>query len=289
MNRTTTQLAVAAAFTAACATAPVDAAAPPVQPMRASALIGMSAHDRAGHAVGSVKDLVVDPANGSVRYLVVSKGGAMGIAEKLYAVPSARARMDDKRSLRLDVREQDLDASQPVAGHDAKDSAARLRRMSDLLHAKVKDSHGGQIGKVEDMLVDLSAGRVKQVVVKFDRAWNPRDALVTLPMSSFADGATYEFKAPVAISAAPPRNTSPPLALMNPSNEPTKGTASADAPSGGVVTRPPAAAAGPDAPVQALERQPLKTTTSYADDEALVYKGTREELLRAPELRGKGG
>ena len=288
MKRTATQLAIAAAFTAALATAPVGAAAPPTPSMRASALIGMSAHDREGHAVGSVKDLVVDPASGSVRYLVLSKGGAMGIAEKLYAVPSARARMDDKRSLRLDVREQDLDALHPVGDRDAKDGP-RLRRMSDLLHAKVKDSHGGQIGKVDDMLVDLSAGRVERVVVKFDRAWNPRDALVTLPMTSFADGATYEFKAPVATGAAPPRNATPPLAFMNPSGEPTKGTASAETPSGGVVTQPPAAAAGANAPVQALERQPLKTTTSYADDEALVYKGTREELLRAPELRAKRG
>lgn len=278
MKRTATQLAIAAAVAAVCSTASIDAAAP-AQPMRASTLIGASAHDRAGHAVGSVKDLVVDPATGSVRYLVVSKGGAMGIAEKLYAVPSARARMDEKRGVRLDVREQDLDALHPVGDRDAKDGS-RLRRMSDLLHAKVKDSHGGQIGKVDDMLVNLSAGRVERVVVKFDRAWNPRDALVTLPMTSFADGATYEFKAPVATAAAPPRNATPPLAFMNPSGEPTKGTASAETPSGGVVTQPPAAAASPNAPVQALERQPLKTTTSYADDEALVYKGTREELLR---------
>jgi len=279
MKRTATQLAIAAAVAAVCSTGTLDAAAP-AQPMRASTLIGASAHDRAGHAVGSVKDLVVDPANGSVRYLVVSKGGAIGIAEKLYAVPSARAHMDGKRNVRLDVGEQDLDALHPSGDRDAKDGS-HLRRMSDLLHAKVKDSHGGQIGKVDDLLVDLSAGRVEQVVVKFDRAWNPRDALVTLPMTSFADGATYEFKAPVATAAAPPRNATPPLAFMNPSGEPSKGTASADTPAGGVVIRPPdVAAAGAGAPVQALERQPLKTTTSYADDEALVYKGTREELLR---------
>ena len=40
----------------------------------------------------------------------------------------------------------------------------------------------------------------------------------------------------------------------------------------------------PDNPI---EPEPLKTTTSYADDEGLVFKGTREQLVDAPEFDRK--
>jgi sporulation protein YlmC with PRC-barrel domain len=250
----------------------------------------MSAKDRAGESLGAIKDVVIDPTSGRVHYLVLSSGGALGMAGKLYAVPIAKAHAGDARAMTLDVRKQDLASMADTdAAPRADAGGARLRRASDVLKAGVRDSHGGRIGKVEDMLVDIAGGRVRQVVVKFDRAWNPNDTLIALPMASFADGSTRSFKAPVAAAAAPPRNTAPPLALMNPSGEPTKGTASADTPPGGVETKPPAIAAGRDAAIQPIERPPLQTTTSYADDEDLVFKGTREQLRSAPAYQAKAG
>ena len=263
---------------------------------RLSKLMGMNAHDSAGELVGHVKDIVIDTTTGQMRYVVLASGGALGIGEALHAVPLSRVRVDAQRTLALDLTRQDLDASpafderklgdatrarvaQPA---DAGKVNAKYRRASDLLKARVRDSHGGAIGKIDDLLVDVPARRVEQVVVKFDRAWNPNDKLIALPMSAFADGATAGFEAPVASGAAPPRNPPPPLALLNPSGEPTKGTASAINPPGAVETRPPAIAAQRDATVETLERQPLKTTTSYADDEDLVFKGTREQLRDAP-------
>lgn len=282
--------------------APLAGAAAPAapQPLRVSKLIGMSARDRAGEAVGEVKDIVIDTNTGRAHYLVLASGGALGIGEKLHAVPLSRVRVDAKRTMALDLAKTDLtpstafdatrlpDANVPRVGlqgdrsSDAGQANARFRRASDVLKAKVRDSHGGTIGKVDDLLLDVSGSRVQQVVVRFDRAWNPNDKLLALPMTAFADGATFAFKSPVASGAAPPRNPPPPLALLNPSGEPTKGTASAVNPPGSVETRPPASAAARDATVQPIERQPLKTTTSYADDESLVFKGTREELRDAP-------
>jgi hypothetical protein len=49
-----------------------------------------------------------------------------------------------------------------------------------------------------------------------------------------------------------------------------------------VETRTPAIDPSPDAGPRPIGRRPLPTTRSYADDENLVYQGTREELLRAP-------
>ena len=263
-------------------------------------LLGANVRDRTGASVGEVKDVVIDTDSGRAHYVVLASGGALGIGEKFHAVPLSRVRFDAKGAVTLDLAKADLtpatafDSAKlrstdvPRVGvasspRDAGSQNARARRASDVIKANVRDSHGGTIGKVDDLLLDAGGSRIERVVVRFDRAWNPDDKLIALPYSSFADGATFTFKAPVAAGAAPPRNAPPTLALMNPSSEPTKGTASAVNPPGSVETRPPAGV-GAAAP---LERQPLKTTTSYADDEGLVYKGTREQLRDAPAFVAK--
>jgi sporulation protein YlmC with PRC-barrel domain len=267
---------------------------------RISKLIGMNVQDREGKSLGEIKDVVIDANTGEIKYAVLSAGGTLGIGEKRYAMSLARAKPDGKGKLVADFDRAALesapafDAPQPAASAapaDVKREAAthaRFRRASDVMKTKVRDSRGGTVGSVEDMLVDVQANRVKSVVVKFDRAWSPNDKLVALPMSAFADGATAAEPATAMASAsAPPRNTAPSLALLNPSGEPSQGTASAVNPPDAVRTRPPAIEAKPGADVQALERKPLQTTTSYADDENLVYKGTREQLVNAPAFDAK--
>ena len=61
-----------------------------------------------------------------------------------------------------------------------------------------------------------------------------------------------------------------------------RSAASAVNPQGSLETRPLAIDPKAGATVQPLPHEPLRTTTSYADDEALVFKGTREELRDAP-------
>jgi sporulation protein YlmC with PRC-barrel domain len=266
--------------------------------VRGSKLLGMKVHDRQGASLGDIKDVIVDTNTGRVHYAVLSFGGVLGVGDKLFAIPLSRLRSDAKGRLTLDVDKEQLKSA---PGFDAArwpnwndpgyraqvdrqygaapgEANARFRRVSDIMKTKVKDSHGGDIGKVHDVVVDLGASRVQYVVVDFDRAWNPKDKLVALPMNAFSDGATTSWKQPPAEGAGAPRNAPPALAMMNP-GEPTKGTASAVNPPGSVETRPP-----PVDPksVQPLPPEPLKTTTSYADDESLVYKGSREDLLNTP-------
>ena len=176
-------------------------AAAPLPQMRASKMIGMSAHDREGKAVGAIKDIVLDADTGRMHYVVLSSGGALGIGEKLHAVPMSRVRVDGKRTLALDLGKSDLSAvttfdqakwpdwnalqAQGIGRKSgSREAKAHLRRASDVLNANVRDSHGGGIGKVEDLLVDIGGGRVQEVVVKFDRAWNPSDKLIALSLSA---------------------------------------------------------------------------------------------------------
>jgi sporulation protein YlmC with PRC-barrel domain len=57
------------------------------QMSRASRIIGADIKNSKGDSLGSVKELVLNPETGQVVYAVVSFGGAMGVGDKLFAVP----------------------------------------------------------------------------------------------------------------------------------------------------------------------------------------------------------
>ena len=263
----------------------------------------MKVHDAAGTSLGEVKDVIVDTDRGRVQYAVLSFGGVLGVGDKLFAIPPARLRQDAQGKLLLDVSKEQLKSAPAFessrwpnwndrayraevdrrSGAKPGETTAHFRRGTDVIKARVVDSQGGNIGKVKDMIVDWQATRVASVVVDFDRAWNPNDKLVAVSMSAFSDGATAA-RDGTASAAGPSRNAPPAMALTNPSGEPAKGPASAVTGPTATQTTPPAVEPGPGADVQRLERQPKKTMTSYASDESLVFKGTREQLSQAPEF-----
>jgi len=286
--------------THAATSARSSAAAASAQAVRASKLLGTTVRGSEGSALGAISDLIVDTNTGRVHYAVLSAGGFLGLGDKQFAVPLAALRVDARGGLTVDADRDRLqsapafDAGREPNWNDRSVEAGRqraadpgeanghFRRASDIIRTKVRDSHGGDVGKVSDLVVDLGTSRVQYVVVDFNRAWNPHDKLVALPPSAFTDGAsTAAWQSPEAEGAGAPRNAPPVLALLNP-GEPTKGTASAVNPPGSLETRPAAIDPKPGAAVQALPPERLKTTTSYADDEALVYRGTREELRDVP-------
>ena len=55
--------------------------------LKASQLIGMKVEGTDGKTLGGIKDLVVDPDDGSIDYAVLDFGGLAGIGDKYFAVP----------------------------------------------------------------------------------------------------------------------------------------------------------------------------------------------------------
>ena len=69
---------------------------------------------------------------------------------------------------------------QPRGGH--------LVRASQLMDIDLRDRQNGNVGEVEDLVVDMRTGNVVVAVVDFDQAWTPDDKLVAVPMKAIQAG-----------------------------------------------------------------------------------------------------
>jgi sporulation protein YlmC with PRC-barrel domain len=78
--------------------------------MSASSLSGDRVKNRAGDDLGKVTELMIDVPTGRVAYGVLSYGGALGIGNKLFAVPWAALTLDeDNKEFILDVNKSTLE------------------------------------------------------------------------------------------------------------------------------------------------------------------------------------
>lgn len=77
--------------------------------MRASKLIGTTVRNAQGQDLGEVNDLVLDLGKGRVHYLVLERGGVLGVGAKGVAVPSDRVRSGTRDGeLIVNLTEQQL-------------------------------------------------------------------------------------------------------------------------------------------------------------------------------------
>jgi sporulation protein YlmC with PRC-barrel domain len=180
--------------------------------LRASKLMGMNVRNEQGKDLGEINDLVVDVSGNRIHYAVLGHGGVLGVGEKEIAVPLSRfSKSRDGRDLVLNMNERQLeDAPQLERSADWNDprtwdnvgqyyhrtlgmpataaggqSTARFHRASDVIGMDVVDASNDEVGEIEDLVVNMKDGSIHYAVLEFDRAWNPDDKLVALPMSSF--------------------------------------------------------------------------------------------------------
>ena len=77
--------------------------------LKASDLMGLKVEGTDGKNLGKIRDLVIDPADGSVDYAVLDFGGIIGIGDKYFAVPwDALNWTEDRKKITLDVTKKDL-------------------------------------------------------------------------------------------------------------------------------------------------------------------------------------
>ena len=77
--------------------------------LKASSLIGKKVQGTDGKNLGEIKDLVIDPLDGSISYAVLDFGGFLGIGDKYFVVPwEALQLTKDQKTIVLDVSKKDL-------------------------------------------------------------------------------------------------------------------------------------------------------------------------------------
>jgi sporulation protein YlmC with PRC-barrel domain len=188
---------------------------------RADKIIGREVRNNSNQKIGKVDDFVVDLESGRVIYAVVSVGGFLGVGDRNVAVP-ASAFTEQGKQLRLDVDKQKLMDAPQYSKDDTNQltpnfasqvnkffgqgnawwenssgqSGAQfgnVHQASDLSGMDVENVSNQKIGDVENVAIDLKAGRVAFVVISPDSSLNLKDNLYALPPNALtpsSDGKT---------------------------------------------------------------------------------------------------
>jgi sporulation protein YlmC with PRC-barrel domain len=109
----------------------MEASAPTASTLtfRASQLKGKNVETPTGEKLGDIKEVVLDPTNARVSYVVLSVGGFLGVGDKLVAVPweALKTTKDgDKEKLSLSITKEKLGQAPEFSG-----DAAHWPQMSD--------------------------------------------------------------------------------------------------------------------------------------------------------------
>lgn len=168
---------------------------------QAVSIIGLDVNDSQGQRLGRVKELALDLENARIVQVILASGGFLGLGRRMSAVPPGALIFDSGRAaFRLDMDKEKFKAApnfamsrwaehcqsvrvakvyryfgqQPyfaadgqnsVAGNTATEPLGYIQRSSKLLHLEVKNLANETLGSVHTFLYNLSAGRVRHVIV----------------------------------------------------------------------------------------------------------------------------
>ena len=80
--------------------------------MGADTLIGNDVYNHQDEDLGDIKKIMLDVPNGKIAYAVLSFGGFLGIADKLFAVPWSTLKLDAvNKRFQLDVAKARLESA----------------------------------------------------------------------------------------------------------------------------------------------------------------------------------
>ncbi len=153
--------------------------------MRASELLGKEVASAHGKELGRIEDLIVDPKGATIPHVVLSFGGVAHAGDKLFVFPvNAFARDENRDRIVVDIDRYQLSESR---GFDRSNWPfdPPLRRASELRGAHVKDNAGHPVGEIEDLVLNLGTGKVKEVVLAQNGRKGPEPKEMR-PLSDFA-------------------------------------------------------------------------------------------------------
>jgi sporulation protein YlmC with PRC-barrel domain len=172
---------------------------------KANKLIGMDVTDAQEHKLGTIKDFALNLQAGKIAEVIIGTGGFIGMDERLIAVPpQALAFANTDKNLRLAdadtfrmapvfnrSRWEESTSSASVTGvyqqfhAPAYTDTGMLERASKIIGKTARNQQHEDLGKVETIVVDLSSGRVAEVIVATGGFLGIRDELSAVPPQAF--------------------------------------------------------------------------------------------------------
>lgn len=170
---------------------------------RANKLIGKTVMSSDNQKLGKIDNLVVDLMSGHVLYAIVGSGGVLGAGEHRFAVPPEIFTDTEGNNVRINVDKQKLNGAPQFTSDMDKDtelgkadfvskvyqyfgqsawwqgstpanqgSFNNVHKINDLIGMKVNDVGNQQLAKVDNLAIDLPAGRVVYVILSPDSSLN---------------------------------------------------------------------------------------------------------------------
>lgn len=184
--------------------------------MRSTKIIGAEVRNRQNDKLGKITDMVVDVEGGQVVDVVISTGGMLGLGDRQVLLPPSSFSADEDGLVSLDLEKSALKKA-PRFEAGAWDETPRIERgklgesgtpsfrnpgngvmfvppvkrddntklASKLIGFPVKNGAGDSVGQVDNLTVDLPAGRIVQVVVAADGYLGTENELNFVPPESF--------------------------------------------------------------------------------------------------------
>ncbi len=179
--------------------------------------------NRAGEDLGKIEELMIDLENGRMGYVVLSFGGFLGMGDKLFAIPwQALSLRVHEHAFLLDIPKDVLQKAEgfdkdkwPLTREGLSSTYAYYgyqpywqtgargmvesqgpaqpgsRESPDFLSAdsiksdKVVNEAGEDIGKIEELMIDLKNGRIGYVVLSFGGFLGMGNKLFAIPWQAF--------------------------------------------------------------------------------------------------------
>ena len=195
------------------------------QVVKASDVIGKEVKNRQDEKLGKVEDMAVDVETGRIIQVFVSSGGILGVGDKVVAVPPTAFSCEAPHpTLRLDATKDKLKGAPEVDlskwddltqtnrvlegyryfGKEPYFTGAHrnneprysttgygtIEKASKVIGAPVKNQTDEKLGKVDNLMVDLEAGRIVHVILSSGGFLGVGDDLTPMPPSAFRYTAT---------------------------------------------------------------------------------------------------
>jgi sporulation protein YlmC with PRC-barrel domain len=179
---------------------------------RANKLVGKEIRSSDNQKLGKIDNVVVDLESGRILYVIVGSGGVLGAGEKKHAVAPGLFTESRGNSLRLNVDKAKFDSSPEFTRDIDKDpeiakadfvskvyefggqnmwwkgstpanegSFNNVHKVTELIGKKVVNVSDQDMGKVDNVILDLPAARVVYVIFSPDRDLKLGDNLYALP------------------------------------------------------------------------------------------------------------